>query len=276
MKKFFKENKILIIVYIIMFVLIGFGVYEYQKDHGYKKRVEYHERILKQCEDYDYRTKTEDEQEFMKGVCERTQSEEVKMDDTITTFFDLLDTKSLSYFYKLIPLFIIVCSLSRLSRTKKSLKCYKQALVFLGFILLIFGISFIISGHFDYRLALNYEDNNFYTTMPYSILVFFLILALNYVFYINLSLIVAKYSKNIYFSIFITSIIWLVLVLFIYVIVGALLFGFYFNLSLSESFSLLDIYSMIEFESLLGQLGVSLILAIGSFTVFYLSYRKKV
>ena len=83
MKKFFKENKILIIVYIIMFVLIGFGVYEYQKDHGYKKRVEYHERILKQCEDYDYRTKTEDEQEFMKGVCERTQSEEVKMDDTI-------------------------------------------------------------------------------------------------------------------------------------------------------------------------------------------------
>lgn len=285
MKLFLKENKILIIVYIVMFILIGLGVYEYQRNYGYQKRLEYHEHAIKSCEEFDYSTKSEEEQEFMKNVCDRYKNEEVKTDDTITTFFKILDTKALSSLHLIIPLFIIICSLKKWSNSvkkitlyKKILNCYKQVLIFLGFIVLIFGICYLLSGHFDYNnvLEFNVVSNNFYTTMPYSLLVFFLILALNYILYINISLIVAKYSKNFYLSVLESYIIWLILIFINYVMICSVILNYYLKISINgDAFNLFDFYAMSTFDVLLAQLGATFFLTGITFIIIFLVYHNK-
>ncbi len=295
MKKFLKENKIAIVVYIVMLILIGLGVSEYNREYGYKKRVEQHENLLKKCEEYDYSTEGH---EIMEKVCERTKNEEVKMDDTITTFFYILFTRKLSNFHLIIPIFIMICAIKKwhsymrnglikntLTREKYS-KClrkgfldsYKQVAVFLGFIFLIFIISFFISGHFDYTEALSYDGlvrHDFYNTMPYALIIFFIILGLSYFMYVNIALISARYNKNYYVCIIISYLIWLALDILVEVFISGYLLWKVFKINTNGTFSLFSIYDSWTTKEQIIQLGLTFTLAVISFIILYLVYRKK-
>ena len=45
MKLFLKKNKIAIVVYIVMVILIGLGVSDYQKENEYQKRLLYNQEF---------------------------------------------------------------------------------------------------------------------------------------------------------------------------------------------------------------------------------------
>lgn len=298
MKKFLKENKIAIVVYIVMLILIGLGVREYNREYGYQKRIEQRENTIEKCQQFDYSELAIEERELVKNACEKIKNEEVKMDDTITTFFYILYTKKLYYLHLIIPIMIIICAIKKwhtfmkngvvkntLTREKYSkclkrefLNSYKQVAVFLGFILLIFLISFIISGHFDYTEALSYGglvEHDFYNTMPYSLIIFFIILGLSYFMYINISLISAKYNKNYYVCVIISYLIWLALNILVEVLIGGYLCRLFLKLPIGQTFSLLALYVTWTTKEQLIQLGLTLTLTILSFVVLYLVYRKK-
>ena len=298
MKKFFKENKIAIVVYIVMLILIGLGVREYNRDYGYQKRIEQHKNTIEKCQQYDYSTLTREERELIVNACQELENKEVKMDDTITTFFYILYTKKLYYLHLIIPILIIICSVKKwhsyikngvikntLTREKYS-KClkkefldsYKQVAVFLGFILLIFLISFVISVHFDYTEALSFDglvEHDFYKTMPYSLIMFFIILGLSYFMYINISLISAKYNKNYYVCVIVSYLIWLALNILVEVLIGGYLCRLFLKLPIGQTFSLLALYVTWTTKEQLIQFGLTLTLTILSFVALYLVYHKK-
>lgn len=301
MKLFLKENKLLIVIYFFMFVLIVFGVSEYQKGYGYQKQLKRYEEFIEQCDEYDYLSSTEEEQELMSKVCEeykKNKEEKIKKKDTITIFFYILTTRVLSNIYLVVPLFIMICSVKKwhnymkngaiknmLTREpyyktiKKSfLNAYKQIFVFLGFIIIIFGISYLISGHFDYTEGLSYDglvNHDFYNTMPYSLIIFFVILALSYFMYINIALICTKYNKNYYVCVIVSYLLWLALDILVEVIIGGYILWVFFKINTGQTFSLFALYDSWTVKEQFIQLSLTLILALISFIAVYLVYRKR-
>ena len=290
MKLFLKKNKIAIVVYIVMVILIGLGVSDYQKENEYQKRLEYQERALKDCEEYDYST----ESEIMESVCERIKNEEVKKDDTLTVFLKILGPRVM-FLNLILPLLIIACSIKKwhsymkngiikhfLIRKKYSqiLKqifcdCYKYILIFLSFIFLTFIISFIISGHFEYLDLISYVKEEFYDLLPYSLIVMFLNLVINYFIYINIALITTKYNKNYYVCVLMSYLFWLISFLLIDVVIIRFLLMEVFSIPIDKSFNLFDIYFPSSISNMLLQLIIFAIVALLSFIILLFVYRKK-
>lgn len=295
MKTILKENKILIIIYVIMFIIISLGVFEYQNEYGYKKRIEAKNYLITMCKEQE-----KQDNYVESNFCSNVQNMEIKMDDTITTFFNILFTKSLYYLCIIMPLFIIICSINKwhkyikngviknfLMRQKYSeliktqfLKCYKQILLFLGFILLIFIISFFISHHFDYSNALmngGLVERDFYTNMPYSFILFLIVLALNYALYINIALISCRFNKNYYVCILVSYLTWMAIDIIIEIFIGGVILTSLFKIksSVRQVFNLLALYTSWSNKEALIQLFLSLFLVLISFLIVYIVYRKK-
>lgn len=287
MKLFLKENKVLIIVYLIMLILVGLGVNEYNKEYGYEKRVEQKKLYIKRCQEVDFSTMTLEEQELMTRTCEKNKNEEVQMDDTITTFFGILNTKAVHYISFIVPLFVIICSIkkwssylrnSKNSLTKEEfmknvLKVYKQIITFIGFIFLIFVISFIISRHFDYSQVINIQD--FYQHLPFSLIMFFLVLVMNYGFYINIAIISTKYSNKPITCILISYFLWLLIAIFLSIILGIFIFDNLLRIKIGETFNIVNLYNMNCFKDVLLQLVISVILFMVSYILLLCIYRYK-
>ena len=211
--KLIKKNKILIII-ILIFGLFGFfAIFEYVNWwNQYEATVEYKKN---EC-------LTTKDKEYLK-YCEMIKtSPELKQQDTVNLYFDLLATNSMRFFQIVSPLLVATAAvysfhnklksgfvkniLSRKSyksfMIKNIIRSWRYAIIIPIFLLILFGLSFLISGHFNFYDTLKNWDKTPYVSLKHLqntglfIFVYISNFILHSIFSINLFYIVTKKSKN--------------------------------------------------------------------------------
>ena len=276
-----KNYKLNLIMILILFVLGGIACYNYIKNEN-KNRLE-HEKYYNECiEGNTY-------------YCSY-YSEPYKKRDTFNTFLyitSIYDTvsnlqilaplfliiPSYLYFNKLIRNGYLKNSITRIGYKKSMITIYKDCLIstfiFPIFILMMFLISYLISGNFDFNIgAYDYHFDVAEVRNIYQMIIYMLILLicfiLNEIFWINLGLYNCKYNKNKYVGI-IASFIEFVL---LFAIIEVIDEKFLRKTIIYENFSLSGFWSF-TYNVRYIVLIMSLIIAIVSSIILYLTYKNK-
>ena len=217
--KFIKNNYMLIIVSILLFIygFISISSFLNDKPKTLKSAIEQqrYKCLLVNTEDY----------------CD-TNNVEIKNRDTFSTFMYIVNISDNSSFIILgSSLFVIILSsisfhkylrkgylknsISRIGYkktiTNMYLKLLKYALVLPTFIILMFIVSYIISGNFDFELGVKLYGsiglNPYYAKiLPIFMVVYIFTFFLHGIFWINLSIWNLKHNKNVLVSIIVSYI----------------------------------------------------------------------
>lgn len=219
-----KENKIYIIVFIIFIFLAFYSANEYRI--FVKQNVDAHKETLEKCESGYYKEKYPENN--MDSFCEDMKNynpiDDFKKDAFFVTF-DILTHYTVSYLQIFAPLLIILAALYAFQKKLKSgfikniitrieykkymiksiLKSYSTSLFVPIMIIVIFILSYIISGNLDFNHTLATTDPaaipdailNNTNKMPQFIITYLLTFILHGMFWVNIGYIIAKKSKNI-------------------------------------------------------------------------------
>lgn len=299
MKLFIKGNKITILVIILLIIWFSFGIGTYIKEYGYEARLKMVDVTIDKCNDLDYESDA-----FLKKVCvdavnikNNPQRNEI-MDDTLTAFYVILTSPQMFYISLIMPLLLMISAIEKfhkklkngfikneLSRMKYSkvlnnnfLEAYKKIFLFIGILLIVLFISYLISGHFVYHENVNcYEENLWiYKSYPLYLIIYFINIALHYVFCMNIALCICKKNKNVFLTIIISFLIWLTLDILTEVILTVYVLPDIFNVYLNiDSFNLFAIYAWRIKDGNLLPFYFSIVLFALSFLWLFITYRKK-
>lgn len=219
-----KENKIYIIVFIIFIFLAFYSANEYRI--FIKQNVDAHNDTLEKCESGYYKKKYPENN--MDLFCEEMKEYNLENDlkkDVFFVTFDILTHYTVSYLQVFAPLLIILAALYSFQKKLKSgfikniltrmeykrymiksvLKSYSTSLFIPIMIIVIFILSYIISGNLDFNHTLATTDPsaipdailNNANKMPQFIITYLITFILHGMFWVNIGYIIAKKSNNI-------------------------------------------------------------------------------
>lgn len=279
-----QENKIFLFICLIFLVLGFIAIYNYIID--VKKQKDTYDNIYNECQN----GLLEEE------IC-NNYSEPLKNRDSINTFgYITLVYESISVLQIVAPLLIIIASmwnfhkylrhgffinsLSRIGYKDSMKKLYKNALISAFilpvFLFIIFIVSCIISGNFDYEYGIShYGFDAFGMENSKHWIIFMIVYLFNFIlhgiFWINIGIYNSKYNKNVVIGIIISYIeYFLIFVIFEVVFCNTIFYGTKYM----AYFSLSNIWAY-SYVTLIGMTLLSLSLAILSTFIVYLTYRNK-
>ena len=157
---------------------------------------------------------------------------------------------------------------------KSFIKSYKKVFLFIGVLLIVLFVSFLISGHFEYHEGVNsYRENlGIYEILP----VFFINIFLHYIFYMNIALVMCKRNRNFFVAIILSFLTWLGCAIVTESIIHKYILFNIFKLKFSaDTFNLLAIYAWRIEDGVLLPFYLSILLCCLSFVWLWLTYRKK-
>ena len=285
MKKFIKNNKVSLIIFSILLIAIIIASINYA--------LQYNKMVKIQNEIY-----------LPLSIETGTHLPEPNVGSTYNVFYYLLYF-DFSFMQMLAPLILIVPGIwdfhkdlktgyfkNKLTRIsykkyirKSLLKSLRNAWILPAFIICVFIASFIVSGG---SLDLNDEP----TSLGYSLsgtdlanvqmgwkfaFVFLFNITLNAIFYINLGLLCVKKNKNIFVSIIVGYILFIVWAIISEIVIGHIILpNVFYSARLSEIFNLFTIWVYDVPQSLIVPITIySLLLAGLSTFIVLVSYRNK-
>lgn len=297
---FIKENKVTFIIFLLVIFWLILGICEYVNDYGWNTRMNALENQVELCYKNNY---ISHESEFFRSTCTdyiELYSKPTKkdiMDDTFTGFFTILSTNKLYYISLIFPLLIMICSIEHFHKKfkngfikneitrdsyfkvlKKSvISCYLRSFVFVLLILFVCLLAYFICGHFNYeqRLFLFPTYEWFYTNLPISIIIYFLNIIFQYLFYVNIAFIFVKNNKNIFVCVILSYLCWLIIDIILELIIARYILFFLFDIWLGDTFNLFSIYVWDLRDGDLLKFYISIVLFFLSFLVLCLKYRNK-
>lgn len=286
MKIFIKNNKVRLIITIILLIWVSLCAIEY-KANKIEQQKNYDEMVDK-C-------KNEEEYQNQEWCNSYTEGRSI-IPDTITVYFYIVCNSSINYIPWLAPMIIIMISIwnfhkklhsgyikNELMRTnyndcmKKaiidSLKC---AFIFPFVFFFLFLISFMISGHFNIEsLSQMFVNDVFLKNIPLLMITYFIVMFLHSIFYINLGLVSCKKNRNILVAILIGYLFFIIIAIISEIFIGAFFLRFLGLLKYAPVFNLLDIWLFSEYPSLISTLLYSILLVIFSFILLIKTYKDE-
>lgn len=295
MKLFLKKYIVLIISLGILFGLGAWTSYDYHKFwDGFVKEKE---NIIKRCD-----TIHKDNPE-MKDFCEemRHEKDPVKI-DTISLYFNYVMNGKISVLQLIAPLFIAIPAIYFFHRKLKSgyikneltrmgykkymkktiIGSYKYCLIMPIFILFMFFLAYLQSGHFDIKQTFReyeggpYIDKQYIMMLPQFLTVYVTTIILHSIFWIHLGFIITKKSKNFLITIVSFFLSYIAIFIVCEIFIGGFLLSSFFHLKNVMSYVTLSsiwIYDGIHYLWIMPLFGLVLVLLSG--IVVYFMYRHK-
>lgn len=283
MKKFIKNNYMLIIVCLIFIMSGTLSVVNYCQNSPVIKQF-----VLKQernkcllnnnqeyCDNYNYEIANRDTiSTLIYNVSISDYSSFVIIISPL-----LVMIVSSIYFYQYLRRGYIINAISRIGYKKAVttlyLKTLKYALILPMYIFIMFIVSYFLSGHFDYELGLKlYGSIGFNATFAKHWIIFIIFYIINFglnsVFWINIAVWNIKHNKNLLVSIIVSYIEFILLD----VIIEMFGVGFFQSTSYLEYFSLFNLWSFHN-VTLFGGVFESLLFVIITILIVYNAYHDK-
>lgn len=286
MKIFIKNNKVRLIITIILLIWFSLCAIEY-KTNKIEQQKNYDEMVNK-C-------KNEEEYQIQEWCNSYTEGKSV-IPDTITVYFYIICNSSINYIPWIAPMIIIMISIwnfhkklhsgyikNELMRTnyKDCIKegiidSLKSAFIFPFVFLFLFLISFMISGHFNIEsFSQMFVNDIFLNNIPLLMITYFIVMFLHSIFYINLGLVCCKKNRNILVAILIGYLFFIIIAIISEIFIGAFLLRFLGLLKYAPIFNLLDIWLFSEYPSLIFIVLYSVSLVIFSFILLIKTYKDE-
>lgn len=295
MKLFIKRNVAFIVV-VVIFVFWGlFATNEYRtwwNDNNYA-----YDYYINQCEN-EYKN-IDEYQEWCNQLVENGRP--VKP-DTLSVFFDLLGNYSLSYLQIIAPLFIIAMAiwnfhkelksefykniLTRMDYKKYIIKNWMKTLKFSMFLpiylLFVFLLAFILSGHFDLQSTMNVYpgylliDSRYLDYFGTFMFVYVFNLVLHSIFWINIGFVVSKKGKNILITLVSAFLSYIAIFILSEIFVGGFLLSKLFGIKDAMNYlNLANIWVYTDIDNIFVLLFYGVFLVVVSFVIFLLSFKSK-
>ncbi len=279
MKLFFKRNIAFIVVVIIF---LAWGLYAAIECQTVWKQREYaYDYHVQQCEN-EYKGVEE-----FQDRCQRlVENGRPMRDDTISMFFDMIGRYTLRNLQMIGPLFIIVMAIWNFHKELKSgfyknvltrmdykkyvkkswLKSLKYIFFYPVFLIYIFLLAFLISGHFDIQATLQeypgslYINPEYLEIFPIFMFVYIFNLMLHSIFWINMGFILTKKGKNILITLIASFLTYIAIFMIGEIFVG----GFFLSLMLGihnagQYMNLANIWAYADIDN------IFIVLAYGAF-----------
>lgn len=156
-------------------------------------------------------------------------------------------------------------------------KAYQCIWIYPVWILILFLISYLISGHFNYQNSIINPIDEFYIQnfLPF-IFIFLLNIMLNSIFYVHLSLLPIRKNHNYIVSVFASYILFIIWDIISEILIGTILFELVLNISqTSNLFSLFNYWVYDGISNLGIYIGINILYVVISFLIFYVIYSNK-
>lgn len=279
---FFKKNKMFIIITLLLLGWIIICGLQYKKDLLEKER-RFNEAV-EECNNSEEKW------------CEGLKNQKFVAPDTLTIYFYIISNYSISYIQWLAPLFIITATVwlwhkkmhsgfikDELIRSdykkvlrKNLLTSIKSCMILPFVFLVLFGLCYLISGHFNItdsqQVGINIE---FLDNIPKLMFIYFIVIFLHSIFYACLGLLFCKKSKNILITIVSAYLCFLMIDIVSEIFIGGLLLPILGFSNFSSIFNLLGIWIYCDYPNYSSILVLSTVIAILSIIVLVFAYRDK-
>lgn len=295
MKLFFKRKAVFISVIIIF---IGWGLFAANEYKSWWDENNYaYDYYINQCNN-EYKN-IEKYNEWCNQIIE--SGKPVKP-DTITVFFDLLGNYSLRYLQIVAPLFIIAMAIWNFHKDLKSenykniitrmdyKKYIKKNLVnslkcslFLPiFLIYVFILAYILSGHFDIKATMTAYpgylliDSKYLDYFSTFIFVYICNLIFHSIFWINIGYILTKKGKNIIVTLVSSFLCYIAIFIISELFIGGFLLSKLFGIKNAMDYlNLANIWVYSDVENIFILLFYGMFLVVISFSFLLLTYKNK-
>lgn len=295
MKLFFKRN---IAFNIVLIIFILWGLYAANEYRTWWNQNNYaYDTYVSQCEN-EYKN-VEKYQEWCDQII--TSGKPVKP-DTMSVFFDLLGNYSLRYLQIIAPLFIIAMAIWNFHKELKSeyykniitrieyktyikkniIKALKYSLFLPLYLLFIFILAYILSGHFNLKETMDAYpgylliDSKYLNYFASFIFVFISNLILHSIFWINLGFIITKKGKNILVTLVTSFLCYIAIFIVSELFVGGFLLSKLFGIANAMNYlNLANIWVYSDVDNIFIMLFYGLFLVICSFLILLLTFKNK-
>lgn len=297
MKKFLKKNLILIVICLILFGWGSIEMYSFKKQHdGWISR---RNEVLEKCKDtYGDDVPVDDRN------CQEALAHDYYYNwDTISVYFYVLLTGSVCHLQMLAPIFVIVVAVWQFNKELKSgyfknilmrmrytdylkksyLKVLKYSLIFPIFLIFMFILAYLISGHFNFEQTLLQEgwtdpwlELKYVKILPQFIFVYFTNFILHSIFWINIGFIMSKRSHNVVLTIISSFLMYIAVFIVTEIFIGGfLLSGLLGFRNVMDYFSLSNIWVYEGINHLWLTVIYALTLVVISLLVLICVYKNK-
>lgn len=264
MKKILKNNLVVIVICLILFGWGSIDMYNFKKQHdGWTSR---RNEVLERCKDT-----YSDDIPIDDRNCQYAMAHDHYYNwDTISVYFYVLLNGSVCHLQMLAPIFVIAVSAWQFNKELKSgyfknilmrmrysdylkksyLKVLKYSLIFPIFLIFMFILAYLISGHFDFEQTLFQEgwvnpllELKFVKILPQFIFAFLTNFILHSIFWINIGFIMSKNSRNIILTIISSFLMYIAVFIVTEIFIGGfLLSGFLGLRNVMDYFNLANIW----------------------------------
>lgn len=288
--KFIKKNIVSIIVFLFLVIWATFSTINYYKKYDPNISEKFYNSCL---DDKEFYNKYQDS-------CESLKKYEHLNDDTYMSMYTILNLNELmSPIIYIMPVFIMIAAIWNNQKeinsnylknylTRKNYKdylkrffksSYKCFWILPCYIIYIFIMSYVISGHFDYTHAVDSSVATYeiqYLKMGILFIVLMVLnLAIHSLFYANLVMICAKKNKNIVLTILEAYMLWLGIEIIGEVVNSDLVKYGILNIKYSAIFNVMDLYSLFSKGNMWLTLLISSIYFIISAIITFIIYRNR-
>lgn len=264
MKKFLKNNLVVIVICLILFGWGSIDMYNFKKHHH--SSISRRNEVLERCKD----TYGDDVPIDDRNCQDALAHDHYYNWDTISVYFYVLLTGSVCQLQMLAPIFVIAVAVWQFNKELKSgyfknilmrmryadylkksyLKVLKYSLIFPAFLIFMFILAYLISGHFDFEQTLLQEgwvdpwlELKFVKILPQFIFVFLTNFILHSIFWINIGFIMSKKSRNIILTIISSFLVYIAVFIVTEIFIGGfLLSGILGIRNVMDYFSLSNIW----------------------------------
>lgn len=232
--------------------------------------------------------------------CKGSENFESYTLDTLTIMNEIIDTDAFLIFMIIAPTLIMFLGsynankkfrsiqikncITRESYKKYIAEIFKDSYIYALFlpvvIIFIFIFSYMISGHFDYSIAMNLNVSSFslnYLKHPIAFMFCYLInLVFISIFYINISMIFIRYNKNYVVSLLESSLLYYFLCFTNTFVISGIILEKVFNITgADEYFNFLDMYKYHNVKSLSLFTILCFVLSMISSIIIFKTYKNK-
>lgn len=296
MKLFFKRRTVFITITII-FLCWGLWAAKEYKSWWHEKNYAY-EYYINQCN-----IENRDKEKYSDEWCNQIiESGNPVKPDTITVFFDLLGNYSLRYLQIIAPVFIIAMAIWNFHKDLKS-ENYKNIItrmdykkyikknllnslkcsIFLPiFLIYIFILAYLLSGHFDIKNTIDAYpgylliDSKYLNYFPTFIVVYLLNLFFHSIFWINIGYILTKKGKNIIVTLVSSFLCYISIFIVSELFIGGFLLSKLFGIVNAMNYlNLANIWVYSDVDNIFILLLYGMFLVIISFLVLVITYKDK-
>jgi len=295
MTKFLKKNGIVIVVFSILLIWGAFAANEYRVWRNQNTKAYYYYVDL--CEN-----KYNNEAQYKEYCRDLIDSGPPIKADTLTIFFDLIGRYSLNYLQLIAPIFVVAVAIWNFHKELKSgffkniltrieykryimkrvIYSYRFSFILPMFLLYIFLLAYILSGHFNIEETMRtypdtlFIDEKFLPILSTFLFVYIFNLVLHSIFWINIGYILTKKSRNIIVTLTALILVYIAIFIIAEVLIGGLIFSHIFHIrSIANYLNLANIWVYEGVDTLFLMLLYGFILALSSFFIVAKLYKNK-